>query len=181
MANACKHVVLFTLIVSLALIACSPVETETPAEPHTPEAIIEKLRISYVNRDLSSYLDCFESDFVFYTAPGWPYPNPDTCWYLDEESTLTADLFDNAFMIELELEATETNPWHDDPTALGMTCPFVLKVYLDQISGYRATGEAVFRFVEYDTDKWRIDLWADYSQILGSRESTTWTFIKTAF
>lgn len=68
MANAYKHVMLFTLIVSLALIACSPVETETPVDPHTPEAIIEKLQISYVERDLSRYLDCFESDFVFYTA-----------------------------------------------------------------------------------------------------------------
>lgn len=142
----------------ITLIVCSLVETENPADSRTLVAIIQILQISYVNRNLPCYLDCFESDFVFYTALVWPYPNPDTCWYLDEESTLTAVLFENAFMIELELKDAETLPWHDDSTALGMTCSFDLRVYLDQSSGYRATGEAVFKFVEYYADKWRIDL-----------------------
>ncbi|MCK5130899.1 MAG: hypothetical protein KAR40_01955 [Candidatus Sabulitectum sp.] len=112
---------------SVLLISCSPYESGNSPDPVTPEMIVEKIQVSYETRNLGNYLECFESDFQFVLHEAdLEYPDPNTCWYRDVDSIFTGNLFQGAYLIEFELEITQTFPWPEDSTAIGMICPFAL-------------------------------------------------------
>ncbi len=170
----------------LLIIACSPTGTEDIVVSVTPEQTIEQLRESYIEQNFSDYTNCFADSFVFVLhEQDWEWnPNdPDSCWFLSSELAYSEDLFLSVPGISLELECTPTYIWPDDSTALGMTCPFDLEVYVDSAhtSGYRSAGDAVFRFVEVSDEVWMIDYWKDQSDTRGSKESSTWGFVKAVF
>jgi len=180
--NCCFGMSAMLLLIS----ACSPAGTEDIVVSVTPEQVVEQLRESYLEQNISYYTDCFADSFMFVLHEQdweWNPHDPDSCWFLNPELAYSEDLFLSARGISLELESTPTYIWPDDSTALGMTCSFDLEVYTDsaQTMGYRAAGDAVFRFVEVSDDVWMIDYWKDQSDTRGSKESSTWGFVKAVF
>ena len=170
----------------LLVVACSPAEPENSTQTSTPDQIIEQLQESYLEQNIVDYTYCFADSFMFVLHEldwGWNPNDPDSCWFLATDLAYTELLLQEATGISLELECTATYAWPDDSTALGMNCPFDLEVFTDstQSNGYRANGNAVFRFVEISDDVWKIDYWKDQSDIGGAKEASTWGYIKYAF
>ena len=170
----------------LLIVACSPTGTEDVFVSVTPEQVVEQLRESYLEQNFSDYSDCFADSFMFVLHEQdreWNSHDPDSCWFLSTELAYTEDLLQSAQGISLELESTPAYTWPDDSTALGMTCSFDLEVYVDSAHtmGYRAEGDAVFRFVEVSDEVWMIDYWKDQSDMSGTKEPSTWGFIKTTY
>ncbi len=170
----------------LLMTACSPTSTENAFVSVTPAQVVEQLRESYLEQNLSDYSDCFADSFMFVLHEldwEWNPLDPDSCWFLSTDLAYTEDLLQSAQGISLELESTPTYIWPDDSTALGMTCSFDLEVYTDSAhsTGFRSEGEAIFRFVEVSDEVWMIDYWKDQSDVSGSKEASTWGFIKAVF
>lgn len=174
-------------VLLLLIIACSPVGTEDIVVSVTPEQIIEQFQTSYIDRNIEDFSDCLADSFMFVLHEQdweWNPEDPDSCWFLSTELIFTEDLFFSlADAIELQLECTPTYAWPGDSTALGMTCPFDLKVYTNEAhsEGYRAKGYAVFRFVEVSDGIWKIDYWKDQSDLSVTKEASTWGYVKAVF
>lgn len=182
MLNCCIGMSVLLLLIT----ACSPAGTDDIVVSVTPEQIVEQLRESYLEQNISDYTDCFADSFMFVLHEQdweWNQHDPDSCWFLSTELAYSEDLLLRTQGISLELECTPTYTWPDDSTALGMTCPFDLEVYTDSshTMGYRAEGDAVFRFVEVSDEVWMIDYWKDQSDMSGTKEASTWGFIKTTY
>ena len=170
--------------VFLALQACSPAEPDPELEPYTrsTEEVIDQFTESYNTRNLDDYADCLAQDFVFrvHDAEWWgPSPSyPDSEWYLATELLYTEDLFAAPESISLEMEILSMEPYQLDTSFVEVDCQFELKVYLDEVSGYRAAGETIFITEETSDGVWSINRWLDLSE---TKERSTWSMIKYIF
>jgi len=165
----------------LALQACSPAEPDEPYSRSTEE-VIEQFTEAYNSRNLENYADCLSQDFVFrvHILEWWgPSPSyPDSEWNLATELLYTEDLFAAPESIALEMEILSIEPYPLDTSYVEVDCQFDLKVYLDEMSGYRAAGEATFITEETSEGVWSISRWQDFSDV---KERCTWSMIKYIF
>jgi hypothetical protein len=182
-ARKCMQRLVLLLLLPL-WVACSILESTSPEDVLGPADIIEQLRTACEDRNIAGYSDCLDDSFVFHLHEhDWYYPPqqlpPDTTWDRELEICFNNMMFAEADSIELILDASQPYIWPDDPSALGMECPFQLTVYV-QGGSYSADGQAVFRFIKSVGDGWIIDYWKDCS-VLDKPVEYTWGNIKALF
>lgn len=169
-----------------------PEEHVYPART-SPENVIEKLRLAYVNMDLDAYVDCLADSFRFYLFPWDVEPGEDPHWDQETERSIHENMFDCVEWITLTLtNATEDHDPGADPidpmddlwtreeetdlrvtegiiTYLGQhPQDFVLRVDPDE-TGPR--GETLYEIIE----------WSDLGEEQQLREGSTWSSIKALY
>ncbi len=182
-ARKCTQRLVLLLLLPL-WVACSILESSGPESVLGPADIVEHLRAACEDRSIADYSDCLDDSFMFHLHESdWPYPPQqlpaDTSWDRELEVHFSDRMFAEADSIELILDTTQPYIWPDDPSALGMECPFRLEVFC-QDGSYTADGQAVFRFIRSTGGDWIIDYWKDCS-VLDEPGEYTWGNIKALF
>jgi len=181
-----KKRTLLMVVVTLALVgsAClfSPESGTEPGESgyYSPVdsayKVVANLQLAYQTKDIDAYLECLHEEFEFmlletdwddYTGNG----EIDESWGRDIEESMTRNMFSSpdAENIELTLEGNTESIWYGDSTGvtLELVRSFELKVYYwdnDEIRGYRAVGNAIFRCKPDENGEYQIWQWEDQSQ-----------------
>lgn len=138
--------------------------------------VIENLRYAYITMDLELYMSCFRDDFEF-----WPLPiQQDTCWGYEFEEQCHQNMFDCVELIELQFCGDTEYSWSGDSTgqSLALVRQFDLKVYVDLVSGFIASGGTLFICRPDSTGEWYVWKWYDQSDV---KENISWGSIKEVF
>jgi hypothetical protein len=169
-------------VVAALLAACEPSTGPgyygPPWEnPDSAYKVIENLEYAYDTMDLELYMSCFRDDFEFHLLEvSWP---PES-WGFDTEESAHQSMFGTVYDIDLAFEGGGESPWSGDSTGESweLERTFDLSVYMDEYTGFRASGQEVFICRPDGDGTWYVWEWFDLSD---TKERTTWGDIKKAF
>jgi len=144
--------------------------------PDSAYKVIENLEYAYETMDLELYMSCFRYDFEF---TGCVQPEP-TTWGYVTEGLVHDCMFDIVYDVDLAFEGSGESPWSGDSTgeSLELERIFDLNVYMDEYSGFRASGQEIFICRPDGDGTWYVWKWFDYSD---TKERMTWCGIKQQF
>jgi len=175
-----RRTALLALGAAVLLTGCwnpfSPDETNTGGDQVYHETcdsaykVLENLELAYKSMDLDHYLMCFRDDFEFhllecdyddYNGDGIE----DTYWGLDKEEQFHESLFESGDVTQVSLNLNIPASGVPYGDAMLFICDFQLKVYMVDVPGYQASGQAHFFCRQDSTDgEWYVWQWHDKSE-----------------
>lgn len=192
-ASALSGLVLAGIIIP----GCSNDSCTCPAGPEivypertSPENVIEKLNLAYVNMDLEAYMDCLAESFTFFVSPDElnnPYYDGPESWNTAVEETIHRRMFSGAAGTQLMFQPI-TIEWNAGDELWRYTEDADVRVTISPIT-YFATAPQLF-VVAVDAERtgpageelWAIVEWHELSEYGGRvSEVGNWSSIKLLF
>ena len=163
-----KRLATITAALALLALACSEKDnTPNPADPASPNAVLNVIEAAFTAQDLAQLKPALADNLTFYFNPadvgnivnGYQIP---PSWNYAEFTGACQNMFVQAYDITLKIDEVGAPGGASDFTADNVSIDLVVMV--NEMTGYRANqGYCKFKFTKQGDGSWALVAWWDHT------------------